>query len=360
MGQAQVVHLINGVIVLLVCELQRDKPGICQVRAVDAGIRFCHNCLYPQIQGNQGRVLPGRALPVVGTSNDNAALLRLAALGELFVAYPEAELGEIGDVGAVGEDFRACGHNVVGGDIVAHLQNGLFLDGILQRLCDGERLDVRPPLDFHRLHQGLLNGGDNHVVVNEEFFGHGDFFPAFQGAGICKHACEGRGCRRLRADQVNLPVRRTAAALEVAVEGAKGHARGVGGLAHAYAGAAGTLEYACPGGNHVGQSSVLGQHLVHLLRSAADGQAHLRVDGPALEYGGHAHHVKVGGVGAGADTALVYLHARKLRDRLHRVRAMGAGGQRLKGREVDGDNLVILRVRVRLKLHPLVLPALGL
>ena len=51
--------------------------------------------------------------------------------------------------------------------------------------------------------------------------------PCAERAGIGEHAGERRSRRRLRADEVDLSVRRAAAALKVAVEGAQGNAAGV-------------------------------------------------------------------------------------------------------------------------------------
>ena len=60
--------------------------------------------------------------------------LLAAALRKLLVADGKAEVGEIRNVGTVGKNFRAGGHNVVGGDVIANLQESLGLNGILQSL----------------------------------------------------------------------------------------------------------------------------------------------------------------------------------------------------------------------------------
>src|SRR5699024_5610135 len=145
-------HLVDPVVVGLVVKLQGDQPGVCQVGAVNPGVGLGGHGLYPQVQGSQGGVLPGGTLPVVGAADDNAAPLLLAAGGEVRIAHGKAELGDLGDVGPEGEDLGPGGHDVVGGDVVAHLQDCLLLDALRQGLGGGEGLDVGAPLDLHLVH----------------------------------------------------------------------------------------------------------------------------------------------------------------------------------------------------------------
>ena len=58
------------------------------------------------------RRAPGKSLSVVGAADDNALALLAAALRKLLVTDGKAEVGEIRNIGTVGKNFRAGGHNV--------------------------------------------------------------------------------------------------------------------------------------------------------------------------------------------------------------------------------------------------------
>ena len=132
-------------------------------------------------------MLPGRALSVVGAADDNALALLAAALRKLLVTDGKAEVGEIRNIGTVGKNFRAGGHNVVGRNIIANLQESLGLNGILQSLGGGEFLNVGPAQDLHRSSLFLRGGSDHHVVIDEEMLGLGNFYLGTQGSRIGKY-----------------------------------------------------------------------------------------------------------------------------------------------------------------------------
>ena len=327
--QFQFIHLVDAVIIRFVDKYQRENPGIGQVRTVDPGKGFGNDGLDTQIQGHQCGVLAGRTLPVVGAADDDPFAFFAAAGGEFLIAYGEAEIRQIGDIGTVGQDFGARRHDVVGGDVVPDLQQRLCRDGFRQRLALREFLDIGPAQDFdlvHLLHRG---GRDDHVVVDEEGFRHGDRNAAAQFLRIGEYAGQGGSGGGFRADQIDLRVGCAGTAFKVAVERAQGHAAGIGGLPHADAGTAGGFEDPGPGGNEIGQRAVFGQHGVHLLGAGGDGQAHVRMDRLALEDGGDAHQIQIGGVGTRADAHLIDFDFADVVHGFDVVGHMRAGGQGL-------------------------------
>ena len=92
-----------------------------------------------QVQGHQRRVLPGGALPVVAAAHDDAVSRRFGCARERSGSQTSKQnLRQVGDVGAIGQDLRAGGHDVVGGDIVAHLQHQLRRQAVGRGLALGE------------------------------------------------------------------------------------------------------------------------------------------------------------------------------------------------------------------------------
>ena len=173
-------------------------------------------------------MLPGGALSVVTAADDNAVPGCLGTLRKGGIADLEAEFAEVGDVGAVGQDFRTGRHDMVGGDVVANLQHQLGGEGIGKGLALGEFLDVGAAKNFGGLcllrGQGHQDGG----VIDLELLGHGYGYALAQGSGVSDVACEGGGHGSLRGDKVDLTVPGAAAAKEVAVEGTQADAAGIG------------------------------------------------------------------------------------------------------------------------------------
>lgn len=112
----------------------------------------------------------------------------LQRAGEFLVAAHEAMLRNGGDIGTQGQDFGPGGHDVVGGDIVPHLEQHRRFHRLGQGRGFGEGLDVGAADDFHRVHIGLIGRGHDHIVVDEEALGQGDDGGLAQGAGIGQHA----------------------------------------------------------------------------------------------------------------------------------------------------------------------------
>ena len=165
-------------------------------------------------------------------------------------------------------------------------------------------------------------------------------------AGIGDLPGEGGGHGGLRRHQIHLGIRRTAAALKVAVEGPQAHAAGVGGEAHADAGAAGTFQQPGAGSQNVGQGAAVGQHGQDLPGAGGHGHADGGGHGFSLQHGGGLQHVVQGGVGAGAYAHLVHLGVLQAADGHHLVRHMGTGDQRLQRVQINVDDPVIGRIGI--------------
>ena len=294
-------------------------------------------------------MLARRALPVVAAADDDAVPGRPGARREGRVADCEAELRQFRDVRAVGQDLRPRRHNVVGRDVVAHLEHELGRERIGKRLTLRERPDVRPAQHLHRV--GLVRrGGRQHgAVVDAEMFRQRDGRHGAERLRIGDRTRERGGDGRLRRHEVDLRVLCAAAAEEVAVERAQAHAAGVGREAHADARAARALEQARAAGEDVRERAAVREHGQHLLRPRRDGQAHARGDGPAAEQGCDLEHIEQGRIRARADADLIDLCARERCDRDDVVRAVRAGDHGLQRVEIDVDNAIILCVRVARK-----------
>ena len=313
-----------------------------------------------QVQRHQRGVLAAGALAVVAARHQNAAAHGLGPGREVLVHGGQAEVAEVGHVGAEGQELGVGGGDVIGGDVVLHLQKHLAGNLLGQGLAHGEGLDVGAADNLHGVLQARLHRGDHQVVVDLELLGQGDVQVDVQAAGIGQHAGEGRDRRRLAGDQVDPGGLGAAAAEEVAVVGAHGHAVGLGGLAHADAGAAGGLQDAGARAQHIRQGAVAGQHGQHLLGAGADDQAHVGMHGLALEDAGHAHHIGIGGVGAGPDEHLIHLDGAALLHGFHQVGHVGLGHQGLQGAQVDLDQLVVGGVLIGAQGHEVLLALLGL
>ena len=100
-------------------------------------------------------------------------------------------LGDFRDVGTQGQDLRACGHDMVGGDIVVHLERNLADNLVFQRMRLGEGLDIRPAQDFHLVGVRLGCGQLDHVVVDEELLGHLDFGHVAERCRVAEIAVHG-------------------------------------------------------------------------------------------------------------------------------------------------------------------------
>ena len=145
-------------IIFPVHEDQRQDAEIHEIGAVDAGHRQGDDGPDAEMARGQRRVFAAGALPVVLTRHDDAVAARFGdgtgALHEVGVHAHEHVFGNGRDIGAQGEDFRARGHDVVGGDVVAEADHDVGFEHVSGRVEAGEflqRHDVRAAQDFHAL-----------------------------------------------------------------------------------------------------------------------------------------------------------------------------------------------------------------
>ena len=191
-----------------------------------------------------------------------------------------------------------CGHDVVGGDVVAYLEGNAGLDRLSQRLVYRERLDVRAA-EYLNVRSFLgCCGRYYHVIIDDELLGHYISGHFAAGARVGEYSGDsGDGCG-LRGNEVDLSVLGAASAEEVTVEGTQGDTLAVRGLTHAYAGTACALEDSRASRDEDRQSAVLGDLIEHLLGAGSDSKAYVRVNGFTLENVGNLAHILEGGVGA--------------------------------------------------------------
>ena len=113
-------------------------------------------------------MLTGRTLAVVAAADDDAVAGFLGSLREAGITDLEAELGQVRNVGAVGQDLGTGRHDVVGGDVIADFQNGLCGEGVGEGLTLGEFLDIGTTQDFGGC--GFLDGkgGEDCGIIDLE------------------------------------------------------------------------------------------------------------------------------------------------------------------------------------------------
>jgi hypothetical protein len=82
----------------------------------------------------------------------------------------------------------------------------------------GIALDVRTTEDFYAVHFFNRSGINNHIVIDEEFFGHFNLSSRTKTSRVCKYAVNCRNSRSFRRYKINLTVCRSASAFKVTVE----------------------------------------------------------------------------------------------------------------------------------------------
>ena len=261
---------------------------------MDAREALGHDAADAEIHRHERRVLARRALPVVAAADDDAVTGSSGACRECRITDREAKFRQLRDVRAIRQDLCPGGHDVVGRDVVAHLEHKLRRERVGKGLAAREGADVRPAQDLHRVRLRRRRGRQHGAVIDAEAVRQRDGGHLPECLRVGDDACERGGDRRLRRDEVDLRVLRAAAAEEVAVERAQAHAAGIWREAHADARTAGTLEQARAAGEDVRERAAVGEHGQHLLRSRRDGQAHARGDGLAAQQRRDLEHIEQG------------------------------------------------------------------
>ncbi len=243
-------------------------------------------------------MLPGGSLAIVAAADDDAVPRRLGPLREGGVADLEAEFAQVWDVGAVGQDLGACGHDVVGGDVVADFERNAAFDSLGEGLVYRERLDVRTAQNFNV--RRVLNacGRSYHIVVDKELLGH-YIRRHFADCSRIGEYARYRGYRgSLGRNEVYLTVLCAAASLKVAVERSQRNTLAVRGLPHADTRTARALQNSRARVNQYRQLAAVRQHIEHLLRAASYRQRNVRVNGLAFKYMRHLAQILQRTVGA--------------------------------------------------------------
>ncbi len=229
---------------------------------MNAGERLCDDRLQAQVHRRERRMLAAGPLSVVLAADDESAARRLGTGSESRIHPLEYMLGDSRDVRAQRQNLRPGRHDVVGRDIVLHLEEHHSLYVGRQLFADRQRLDIRPADDFDTLR--MLRRRDDHSVVDDVFLGQRNLDRLTQRSGVGDLPGQDRGSGDLRTCQVDLRVRRPTSALEVAVECADGHGSGRWGLTHTDARAARRFEDPDSRGDQISQCPVPPDHLQHL------------------------------------------------------------------------------------------------
>ena len=116
---------LQRVVIVRVFKRQRQDAGVDEVGRMDAREALGHDAADAEIHRHERRVLARRALPVVAAADDDAVPGRSGARRKGRVADREAKLRQLRDVRAIRQDLRPRRHDVVGRDVVAHLEHEL-------------------------------------------------------------------------------------------------------------------------------------------------------------------------------------------------------------------------------------------
>ena len=311
---------------------------------MDPRERLREHRLHAQLQRRQRRVLARGALAVVVAADDEPAPPLVQPLAELRVAVAERELGDRGNVRAVGHHLDAVGRQVARGDVVRLHRRHLRRDRLRHRLVLGRGLDVGSARDLDLL-RVLLVGGleDVHVVhVRLELRLGKQLRRIAELPRIGDLARQHRGRGDGGRAQVHAVVRRAAAAGEVAVHGAQRIRAGGWRLAHSDTRAAHRLEHAHAGLHQLAVDARLRDRRQDLARARRGGGGDLRVDDLPVEQRARQRQVGVAGVDRRADAHLSQAGARDLLDRHHVGRALRLGHEGAELVQVDLDPIVVL------------------
>src|SRR4051812_15858822 len=335
------------VVVGLVDEGQRDDPLRDEVAPVDARERLGDHRANAELQRRQGGVLARRALAVVVAADDEAAAPLADPLAELGIAVAEGELGDRGDIGAVGHDLDAVGGEVAGRDVVVLDGGDPALERVAERLVIRRRLDVRPARNLDPLGLALAGGGEDVDVVDVALeLGRPEQLGRIAVlARVGDPPAQQRHRRDRRRAQVHAVARGPRAAAEVAVEGAQRVGVRRRRLAHADARPAHRLEHPHAAGDELRVDAGRDDRRLDLARPRGGGGIDARVHDLAVLVGedrAREREVGVGRVDRRAQADLGDLEPGHLLDGHDVVRVVGLGDERAERREVDLHALVVL------------------
>ena len=214
-------------------------------------------------------MLTGRTLTVVASADNNAVSGGLGPLRESGITDLKAEFTQVRNVGAVRQDLGTGRHDMVGGNVIAHLQNRLRRQLIRKCLGFGELLDIGTTQDFHI--RSIFRRCQYRRIVNAEAIRQLHRLHSWQSGRIGYVSGQSRCNCRFRRYQIDLTVLGAAPSKEIAIECTKAHTAGIGREPHTDARAAGALQKSCAAGKDIRQCATLGKHSQHLLRTGRNG-----------------------------------------------------------------------------------------
>ena len=305
-------------------------------------------------------MLTGGTLTIVTAANNDSVTCCLGALRECGITYGETELRQERNIGTVGQNFRAGGHNMVSSNIILNLQHQLCGQFVGKGLALGEFLNVGTTQHFHIHSIFCACRSQNSRIINGKRFRQRYISDGIHGGRIgnvtgqrSSNCCFGR-------NQIYLCILGTAAAQEVTVKCTQADSGRVGREPHSDAGTAGAFQNSGAAGKNIGQSTAVCQHPQNLLGTGRNRQAHRRIHGLALEHCRYLQHIVKRRIGTGADTDLIHLGALK-RIHIHDIiGAVGAGNHWLQAGKIDGNDPVILSIGITGQRHVVLFSALGL
>src|SRR5687767_8697621 len=149
----------------------------------------------------------------------------------VFIDPRKYKFADRGDIAAIGKHLLACGHDLIGGDVVSEFQKDRSFDRIREWIEPRQWRDVGSLLELDFL--AIRCGRDQHVRIDDESLRFREsriFHP--EGAWIRDYSCQRRSRSGFGAAQRNLILLRSRTAGEVARHGSETDPAGGRRLAH--------------------------------------------------------------------------------------------------------------------------------
>ena len=181
----------------------------------------------------------------------------------------ENELADFGNVAPIRQHLLSRRHDLIGGNIISHLQEDRSFHRIGEGMKRGKRLNIRPLLKVNR--RAFFGRRREHGRVDNGLVGVFNFWVFHvQCPRIGNHAGKRRSCGRFRAAQIDLIVFGAGTTREIARHGTQADSPGGRRLPHADAAVAAGLMDAATGLNQFSQESRLRQVFQDLAGSGID------------------------------------------------------------------------------------------
>ena len=158
------------------------------------------------------------ALTIVVACHDNTAAIGFCFCREFCIAWCQAEVSQMRNVGTVWQQRRVGRHDVVGCNVVFQYGQYFCTECILWRNCSRNTFDV---WTFHQFcfTDVILIWSNQQIIVNFKFFRNFCICKCFQTHWIGDYTSYCRSDSSFRAYQIYISRFGTAAAVEVTVKG---------------------------------------------------------------------------------------------------------------------------------------------